>query len=104
MILASTLLFLVLFSSSSESPTYIIAVVGVLIWFFLQKERSPLIIGLLIFVIIFTCFSTSDLFPKFVKENYIKKYSLKAVPCIVIWLRVTYELLTKNFEKDYSLN
>jgi hypothetical protein len=104
MILASTLLFLVLFSSSSESPTYIIAVVGVLIWFFLQKERTPLITGLLVFVIIFTCFSTSDLFPKFVKENYIIKYSLKAVPCIVIWLRVTYELLTKDFEKNYSLN
>ncbi|MEN5307876.1 glycosyltransferase family 87 protein [Chryseobacterium cucumeris] len=104
MILASTLLFLVLFSSSSESPTYIIAVVGVLIWFFLQKERTPLIIGLLVFVIIFTCFSTSDLFPKFVKENYIIKYSLKAVPCIVIWLRVTYELLTKDFETNYSLN
>lgn len=104
MILASTLLFLVLFSSSSEFPTYIIAVVGVLIWFFLQKERTPLIIGLLVFVIIFTCFSTSDLFPKFVKENYIIKYSLKAVPCIVIWLRVTYELLTKDFEKNYSLN
>ncbi|MEJ5048770.1 glycosyltransferase family 87 protein [Chryseobacterium culicis] len=104
MILASTLLFLVLFSSSSESPTYIIAVVGVLIWFFLQKERTPLIIGLLVFVIIFTCFSTSDLFPKFVKENYIIKYSLKAVPCIVVWLRVTYELLTKDFEKNYSLN
>ena len=104
MILASTLLFLVLFSSSSESPTYIIAVVGVLLWFFLQKERTPLIIGLLVFVIIFTCFSTSDLFPKFVKENYIIKYSLKAVPCIVIWLRVTYELLTKDFEKNYSLN
>ncbi|CAA7387273.1 glycosyltransferase family 87 protein [Chryseobacterium fistulae] len=104
MILASTLLFLVLFSSSSESPTYIIAVVGVLIWFFLQKERTPFILGLLIFVIIFTCFSTSDLFPKFVKENYIIKYSLKAVPCIVIWLRISYELLTQNFEKDYSLN
>lgn len=104
MILASTLLFLVLFSSSSESPTYIIAVVGVLIWFFLQKERTPFIIGLLVFVIIFTCFSTSDLFPKFVKENYIIKYSLKAVPCIVVWLRVIYELLTKDFEKNYSLN
>lgn len=103
MILASTLLFLVLFSSSSESPTYIIAVVGVMIWFFLQKERTPFIIGLLLFVIIFTCFSTSDLFPKSVKNDYIIKYSLKAVPCIVVWLRVVYELLTKDFEKDYSL-
>lgn len=104
MILASTLLFLVLFSSSSESPTYIIAVTGVMIWFFIQKERTPWLIGLLIFVIIFTCFSTSDLFPKDIRLNYIKKYSLKAVPCIIVWLRVVYELLTKDFEKDYSLN
>ncbi|WP_100074211.1 glycosyltransferase family 87 protein [Chryseobacterium camelliae] len=104
MILASTLLFLVLFSSSSESPTYIIAVTGVMIWFFLQKKRSPWIIALLVFVIIFTCFSTSDLFPKNIRLNYIKKYSLKAVPCIIVWLRVMYELLTKDFEKNYSLN
>ncbi|MBV8328557.1 glycosyltransferase family 87 protein [Chryseobacterium sp.] len=102
MILASSLLFLVLFSSSSESPTYIIAVTGVMIWYFLQKEKTPFVIGLLIFVIIFTCFSTSDLFPKFVKKNYIIKYSLKAVPCIVVWLRVCYELLSKDFEKNYS--
>ncbi|WP_228458308.1 glycosyltransferase family 87 protein [Chryseobacterium hagamense] len=104
MILASSLLFLVLFSSSSESPTYIIAVVGVMVWFFLQKKRTPLIIGFLVFVIVLTCFSTSDLFPKFVRENYIIKYSLKAVPCIVVWFRVIYELLTKDFDKDYSLN
>ncbi|KMQ68364.1 membrane protein [Chryseobacterium sp. FH2] len=104
MILASTLLFVVLFSSSSESPTYIIAVAGVMIWFFIQKERTPLVTGLLIFVIILTSFSTSDLFPKYVKEHFIHKYSLKAVPCIIVWFRVIYELLTKNFEKDYTLN
>jgi len=104
MILASTLLFVVLFSSSSESPTYIIAVVGVMVWFFLQKERTPLTIGLLLLVIILTCFSTSDLFPKYVKEHFIHKYSLKAVPCIIVWFRVVYELLTKDFEKDYTLN
>ncbi|MEJ5103903.1 glycosyltransferase family 87 protein [Chryseobacterium sp. MYb328] len=104
MILASTLLFLVLFSSGSESPTYIIAVAGVMIWFTLQKEKTPFIIGLLVFVIILTCFSPSDLFPKFIKQNYIIKYSLKAVPCIIVWLRVIYELITKDFEKDYTLN
>lgn len=103
MILASTLLFLVLFSSGSESPTYIIAVAGVMIWFFLQKERTPLVLGMLIFVIILTCFSPSDLFPKSIKVNYIIKYSLKAVPCIVVWFRVIYELMTRDFEKDYSL-
>jgi hypothetical protein len=104
MILASTLLFVVLFSSGSESPTYIIAVAGVMIWFIMQKQKSPLIIGLLIFVIILTCFSFSDLFPQYLKENYIIKYSLKALPCSVVWFRVIYELMTKDFEKDYQLD
>lgn len=104
MILASTLLFIVLFSSGSESPTYIIAVAGVMIWFIMQKEKSPLIIALLIFVIILTCFSFSDLSPKFIKENYIMKYSLKALPCCIVWFRVIYELMTKDFEKDYKLD
>lgn len=104
MILASTLLFIVLFSSGSESPTYIIAVAGVMIWFIMQKKKSPLVIGLLIFVIILTCFSFSDLFPKFIKENYIMKYSLKALPCCIVWFRVIYELITKDFEKEYQLD
>lgn len=104
MILASTLLFLVLFSSGSESPTYIIAIAGVMIWFLMQKKISKIDIGLLVFVMIFTCFAFSDLFPKFIKEDYFIKYSTKAIPCIVIWFRVMYELLTKDFEKDYNLD
>ena len=104
LILSSTLLFIVLFSSGSESPTYIIAVAGVMIWFLIQKEKTPYVIGLLIFVIILTCFSFSDLFPKFIKENYINKYSLKALPCCFVWFRVIYELLTKDFQKDYKLD
>lgn len=104
MILASTLLFIVLFSSGSESPTFIIAVAGVMIWFIMQKEKSAYKIGLLIFVLILTCFSFSDLFPKFVKDNYIMKYSLKALPCCIVWFQVIYELLTKDFKKDYKLD
>lgn len=104
MILASSLLFLVLFSSGSESPTYIIAVSGVMIWFMMQKKLSKIDIGLLIFVMIFTCFAFSDLFPKFIKEDYFIKYATKAIPCIIIWFRVMYELLTKDFEKDYQLD
>ncbi|SFH78119.1 glycosyltransferase family 87 protein [Halpernia frigidisoli] len=104
MILCSTLLFIVLFSSSSESPTFIIAVTGVMIWFIIQKEKTPFVIFLLIFVLILTCFSTSDLFPKNIKQLYIKKYSLKALPCVFVWFRIIYELMVKNFRKDYSLN
>ena len=104
MILASTLLFIVLFSSSSESPTYIIAIAGVMIWFLIQKKISKIDIALLIFVMIFTCFAFSDLFPKFIKEEVFIKYSTKAIPCILIWFRLMYELLTRDFEKDYKLD
>jgi len=104
MILASTLLFVVLFSSGSESPTYIIAVSGVMIWFLMQKKRTKVDIGLLIFVMIFTCFAFSDLFPKSIKEEVFIKYSTKAIPCIIIWFRVMYELLTKDFETAYKLD
>jgi len=101
MILASTLLFTVLFSSGSESPTYIIAVSGVMIWFLIQKKKNVFIISFLLFVLIITCFGMSDLFPRYVKQNYIVKYSLKALPCAIVWLRITYELLTKDFSTDY---
>lgn len=104
MILASTLLFVVLFSSGSESPTYIIAIAGVMIWFLMQKKLTKIDIGLLIFVMIFTCFAFSDLFPKSIKEGVFIKYSTKAIPCILIWFRVIYELMTRDFEKDYQLN
>jgi hypothetical protein len=104
LILCSSLLFIVLFSSGSESPTFIIAVAGVMLWFLIQKNRSYYTWFLLFFVLILTCFSFSDLFPKFVKENYIMKYSLKALPCCFVWFRIVYELLVKDFEKDYSLN
>jgi len=101
MILASTLIFTVLFSSGSESPTYIIAVSGVMIWFLIQKKKDKFSIGILLFVLILTCFGMSDFFPRYVKQNYIIKYSLKALPCAIAWFRVTYELLTRDFSRDY---
>lgn len=104
MILASTLMFTVLFSSGSESPTYIIAVAGVMIWFLIQKDKNKLIVGMMLFVLILTCFGMSDLFPRYVKQNYIIKYSLKALPCCIVWFRIIYELLTKDFDKNYQLN
>lgn len=102
MILASSLLFLVLFSSGSESPTYIIAVAGVVLWYMIQKERTFLINGLFIFVIVLTCFGFSDLFPR-VAKDFIRTYSLKALPCTLVWFRIIYELMTKDFSKNYSL-
>lgn len=100
LILSSTLIFTVIFSTSSESPTYIIAFTGVAIWFVIQKR--PLKnwqIALFIFAMVLTSFSPSDLFPRSIRNEFIKPYSLKALPCVLIWFVICFQLLTEDFKK-----
>jgi hypothetical protein len=102
MLLASVLIFTVIFSSGSESPTYIIAFVGVAIWFVIQpKPISKFYIALLIFALILTSLSPSDLIPKYLKDNFIRPYALKALPCVLIWFAIVYEMLRNKF-KNYN--
>jgi hypothetical protein len=104
MLLASVLIFTVIFSSGSESPTYIIAFVGVAIWFVIQpKPISNLYIGLFIFAFILTSLSPSDLIPKYLKDNYIRPYALKALPCVLIWFAIVYEMLKNKFKNYRSI-
>jgi len=101
LILASTLIFTVIFSTGSESPTYIIAFVGVGVWFMnLDRPVKPFEIFLLIFALLITSLSPSDLFPQVINRQYIKPYSFKALPCFVIWLKIVYETLWRKFEPN----
>lgn len=96
LILAYVLLCLVLFNTNVESPTYILGFMGVAIWFTLvPKNRYT--ISLLIFAIVLTSLSPTDLFPRSIRETYVIPYALKAVPCILIWLDTTYRLLFNKF-------
>lgn len=106
LILASTLIFPVIFSTASESSTYIIAFVGVAIWFVnTERPLTALDIFLLVFALVLTSLSPSDLFPHDIKEKYVIPYALKAFPCLLIWLKIIYETLFRNFtEKDLNLS
>ena len=98
MLLCSTLIFTVIFSSSSESATYVIAFTGVAIWFIIQQRPiKTWQIVLFVSAVLLTSFSPSDLFPKFIRTEYIKPYSLKALPCVLIWFAVIYQMLTIDF-------
>lgn len=98
MYLASTLIFTVIFSNSSESPTYIIAFAGVAIWFVIQeKPMRPIVIALFIFAILLTTLGPSDLYPRYIRVNYIMHYSLKALPCLFIWLFISYQMIFEDF-------
>lgn len=105
-ILASILMFVVLFSTGSESVTYIIAVLGVCVWYVsMPQHRTKWDIGLMVFVFLITSMSPSDLFPRYIEETIIKPYALKALPVFCVWLKLTYELLTADYsKKDLSPN
>jgi hypothetical protein len=104
LILASVLIFTVIFSSSAESPTYVIAFTGISIWFMnLNRPVTGLEISLLIFAIVITSFSSSSLFPKSINLAYMQPYRLKALPCLLIWLKIIYETLTRNFTTERQL-
>jgi hypothetical protein len=95
--LALALIGVVIFSSSAESPTYIIAVIGFAIWYVIQKPpRAFFQILLLIITFLLTILSPTDLIPRNIRE-LIVHYSLKALPCCIIWVILIYELLRKDF-------
>jgi Glycosyltransferase family 87 len=95
--LAFLLIGVVIFSSSAEAATFVIAMMGVGVWFITVENKKPLIYGLLFFAIVFTSLSTTDLFPSSIKFKYVRPYALKALPCFFIWLALFYELLIKKF-------
>jgi len=106
-LLASVLMFTVLFSTGSENSTYIIAVVGVAIWYTAAPwQRSKWDIALMVYVFFFCTMAHSDLMPRFVREEYMKPYGLKALPVILVWLKLCYEIITKDYQviEQKSLN
>jgi len=101
--LAILLIGLVIFSSSAESPTYIIAVIGYLIWHVQQPNNNRLPYKVLMgVVLLLTIFSPTDLFPRFIREQYVLRYSLKALPCFIAWLAVVYTLFKSQFNKKMA--
>lgn len=100
-ILASVLMFMLLFTTSSESSGYIIAMTGVAIWYTAAPwKHSKWDIALMVFAFIVTSMTPSDLFPKVLWREVIKPYSLKALPTTIIWLKLTYELLKRNYNEE----
>jgi len=101
--LAQVLIGVVIFSTSAESPTYVIAVTGFAIWFASSgQERPKWMGGMLLLLFVLTILSSTDLFPAYVRNIWIKPFALKALPCVLAWLVITYQLLF--FSKSVTEN
>lgn len=98
LLLSSTLLFVVLFSSGTEICSYIIAAPGVLIWWFTAHKRQRWhwgVVGLL-FVGVFA----NAVFPPPIYYDVVFSYALKSLPFAVVWFVVSAQLLWGRSQKE----
>lgn len=113
--LAQLMIGLVIFSSSSESSTYIIAVAGYFLFYLPPSPSfrrrgwreatgevrfSTFHFPLFTLLIFLTILSPTDLVPKFIRTEYIVKYALKALPCLLTWIWISSHLLFKNYNNE----
>jgi hypothetical protein len=95
-ILCSVMLFLIIFNTGSESPTYIIGVVPICLWYVLQR-KTTLVNAAFIIAIFFSSFSYSDLFTPWLRTYIMIPYALKVVGCFLIWVVILIQIHTKQF-------
>jgi len=103
-LLASVLMFTVLFSTGSESSGYIIALIGVVVWYTcVPWQRTSWDVALMVFAFVLTSLSPSDLFPAFIRKELVQPYALKALPVALVWLRLCYEIMSKDYAEAKAL-
>ena len=105
-ILASVLMFIILFSTGSENSGYITPMIGVVIWYVAAPwKRGKWDIALMVFVMICCSFAHSDLlFPRVVRDTIIRPYALKALPITVVWLKLCWEMMTREYASQLTIN
>lgn len=94
--LASLLIWVIIFNHKAESPTFIIAMSGVAIWLFARKISTVNFI-LAVLALLFTSLSSTELFMP-IRDMVTEPYVLKAVPCILIWGKIIWDMSTFQTE------
>ncbi|HEV7992921.1 MAG TPA: glycosyltransferase family 87 protein [Gemmatimonadaceae bacterium] len=86
--LASVLVFCVIFNHQAESPTFVIAVAGVAIWFASLEQRTRWHWTMFAFFVVCTVLASSDAMPGAIQRDFFDRYRFKVVPLIVIWAAI----------------
>jgi hypothetical protein len=93
--LASVLMFSVLFNHGAESPSFVIALAGVAIWFAVSV-RDRFAWGVLTIVVIGTVLSSSDAMPTGLRREIFQHYRLKTLPVLLVWALTQVQLWRRS--------
>jgi Glycosyltransferase family 87 len=90
--LCALLVYMVIFNHQSESPSFVIAVTGIAIWF-VSTPRNWWHTTVMVLTILVVSISSTDITPKSWQQNFFVHYRLKTIPCTLAWLTMMWELL-----------
>lgn len=96
LILASVLIWVIIFNHKAESPTYVLAICGAAVWYFPQ-EASWWRRVLIVLAFVLTSLSPTEIFPAALRHALVTPFELKALPCVLIWLALQVDLLTSRY-------
>jgi hypothetical protein len=90
--LCSLLVYSVLFNHASESPSFIVAYTGIVIWY-VSSPPSRLRTAVMALTLLVMVVHDVDLVPRWVKYDILVPYRIKGIPCLVAWFVMQWELL-----------
>jgi hypothetical protein len=94
-LLCSLLIGLVIFNTSAEPPTYVIAVAGCAIWY-ASEPRSRVDRWLTLPLLLTIILISTDVYPRPLRA-VAGPWTVKAIGCLIVWLRISWELLTGRY-------
>lgn len=103
-IVASILIWVVIFNHKAESPTFIIAMCGAALWYYSLTKATVLETGLLILAFFFASVAPTDIFPAVWYRQWVQPYTLKAVPFILIWTWLMISILRNEQRIDLEIS
>ena len=89
--LCSLLVYVVIFNHQSESPSFVIAMLGVTIWW-AASARTRWQTTCLVLTVLVVSVAYSDIVPGDLRSDLFGRYRLKTVPCLLAWLTMQWEL------------
>jgi hypothetical protein len=90
--LCSLLVYSVLFNHASESPSFVVAYAGIVIWY-VSSPPSRLRTAIMALTLLVMVVHDVDVVPRWVKYEIFVPYRIKGIPCLVAWFMMQWELL-----------
>ncbi len=94
LLLGYAFLWVILFNHAAESPTYIIAVQGVAVFYIVNRyTMGPWATTLIWGVFLFSMMVPTDIYPLSWRHDFLQPYLIKVIPCFIVWIVLQVQLL-----------